>query len=118
VLLLSGALDNISVVIRHVLVQMRTPDHLRGRVSAVNSVFIESSNELGAFESGLAAVGFQKLLGSVTLGAMGSVVSGGVGTVLVVAAIALWLPEVRRLRQLREEPTSTAPADTQSHPPR
>jgi MFS family permease len=54
-LILAGAVDNISVVIRHVLVQVRTPDHLRGRVSAVNSVFIESSNELGAFESGLVA---------------------------------------------------------------
>lgn len=101
-LFVSGALDNISVVIRHVLVQMRTPEELRGRVSAVNSVFIESSNELGAFESGLAAVLFQKVLGSAVLGAVGSVVSGGIGTVLVVAAVAWWLPEVRRLGRLRE----------------
>jgi MFS family permease len=104
ILLVSGALDNISVVIRHVLVQMRTPEHVRGRVSAVNSVFIESSNELGAFESGVVAVGFQKLLGTAALGAIGSVVSGGVGTILVVAAVAIWLPEVRRLTRLREEP--------------
>ncbi len=102
VLFISGALDNISVVVRHVLVQMRTPEELRGRVSAVNSVFIESSNELGAFESGLAAVLFQKLLGTAVLGAIGSVVSGGIGTVLVVAVVAWWLPEVRRLGRLRE----------------
>lgn len=101
-LLLSGALDNISVVIRHVLVQMRTPEQVRGRVSAVNSVFIESSNELGAFESGVAAEVFAKLLGTAVLGAVGSVVSGGIGTIVVVGAIALWLPEVRRLGRLRE----------------
>jgi MFS family permease len=92
-LILLGALDNISVVIRHVLVQVRTPDHIRGRVSAVNSVFIESSNELGAFESGLVA----KLFGPVA-----SVVSGGIGTILVVIGIAWWLPEIRRLGRLEE----------------
>jgi len=102
VLFASGVLDNISVVVRHVLVQMRTPEHLRGRVSAVNSVFIESSNELGAFESGAAAMLFQKLLGTAVLGATASVVSGGIGTILVVAAVAAWLPEVRRLGRLRE----------------
>ncbi|MCC6320449.1 MAG: MFS transporter [Phycisphaerales bacterium] len=102
-LLLSGALDNISVVIRHVLVQMRTPEELRGRVSAVNSVFIESSNELGAFESGLAAKAFAPLFGSTTLGAVASVVSGGIGTILVVIGIGWWLPEIRRLGRLREE---------------
>src|SRR5688572_349628 len=90
-LALSGALDNISVVIRHVLVQMRTPDELRGRVSAVNSVFIESSNELGSFESGLVAS---------WLGPVASVVSGGIGTVLVVAAVAAKWPQVRGLGRL------------------
>lgn len=94
-LILAGAVDNISVVIRHVLVQVRTPDHLRGRVSAVNSVFIESSNELGAFESGLVA----KLFGPIA-----SVVSGGIGTILVVAGIAWWLPEIRKLGRLQEPP--------------
>src|SRR6185312_12693683 len=54
-LCLSGALDNISVVIRHTLVQLLTPDEMRGRVSAVNSMFIGASNELGGFESGLVA---------------------------------------------------------------
>lgn len=90
-LFLSGAFDNISVVIRHTLVQTRTPNELRGRVSAINSLFIECSNEVGAFESGLVA----RLLGPVF-----SVVSGGVGTLLVVGATALVFPEVRRLQRL------------------
>ncbi len=91
----AGALDNISVVVRHVLVQVRTPNHLRGRVSSVNSVFIESSNELGAFESGLVA----KFFGPVV-----SVVSGGIGTLVVVAVIAVLFPQLRKLGALREEP--------------
>jgi len=90
-LALAGACDNISVVIRHILVQMRTPDEVRGRVSAVNSVFIECSNELGSFESGTVA----KFFGPVV-----SVVSGGIGTILVVLAIAAAWPEIRRLRKL------------------
>lgn len=94
-----GALDNISVVVRHVLVAVRTPDELRGRVSAVNSVFIESSNELGGFLSGAVAKGF---------GAMISVVSGGLGTILVVIAMAAALPELRRLGQL-ETPADPPP---------
>lgn len=92
-LALLGALDNISVVIRHVLVSARTPDRLRGRVAAVNAVFIESSNELGGFESGLVA----KFFGPVI-----SVVSGGVGTILVVIGVAAWLPALRRLRRINE----------------
>lgn len=99
-LVLLGALDNISVVIRHVLVQVRTPDFLRGRVSAVNSVFIESSNELGAFESGLVA----KLYGPVF-----SVVSGGIGTILVVLGIAWTWPQVRRLGTLAEADPPQSP---------
>jgi MFS family permease len=83
-----GAVDNISVVIRHVLVQARTPDHLRGRVAAVNSVFIESSNELGAFESGVVA----RLAGPVW-----SVVSGGIGTIVTVALVAWWSPALRHM---------------------
>ena len=90
-----GAVDNISVVIRHVLVQSRTPDHLRGRVTAVNSVFIECSNELGGFESGMVA----SWLGPVT-----SVVAGGVGTLAVTVGVAWWLPELRRLGRLVETP--------------
>lgn len=104
-LLAAGAADNISIVIRHVLVQMRTPEELRGRVSAVNSVFIESSNELGAFESGAAAALFGKWFGSSVWGAVGSVVSGGIGTILVALGVAAALPEIRRLGRLREERT-------------
>ena len=90
-LALSGAFDNISVVIRHTLVQLRTPDELRGRVSAVNSVFIGTSNELGSFESGLAAALF---------GPTWAVVGGGIGTIIVVLLITLLLPELRRLGPL------------------
>ncbi|MBL8759189.1 MAG: MFS transporter [Phycisphaerae bacterium] len=90
-LFVAGALDNISVVVRHVLIQVRTPDHLRGRVGAVNSLFIECSNELGSFESGLVA----RLLGPVV-----SAVSGGVGTLAVVSGIAFGFPALRRLGRL------------------
>jgi MFS family permease len=104
-LFIAGAVDNVSVVVRHVLVQVRTPDHLRGRVSSVNSVFIESSNELGAFESGLVA----RLFGPVV-----SVVSGGIGTILVVLAVARIWPELRRLGELRlgDPPVVTPPVST------
>lgn len=91
-LLLAGALDNVSVVVRHVLVQLRTPNELRGRVSAVNTVFIDSSNELGGFESGLVAKLFSPVV---------SVVSGGIGTILVVIGIAMAWPEIRKLGALR-----------------
>ena len=93
VLGVSGALDNISVVIRHVLVQLRTPDEMRGRTSAVNAVFIESSNELGAFESGLVAREFSPMI---------SVVSGGVGTLAVVALVAFAFPALRAMRRIDE----------------
>jgi hypothetical protein len=78
-LFFSGALDNISVVIRQTLVQLQTPDAMRGRVSAVNGVFISTSNELGGYESGLTAAWF---------GPTASVVGGGIGTLLVVLAAA------------------------------
>jgi len=90
-LVLMGALDNISVVIRQTLAQLWTPDHLRGRVSAINSVFISMSNELGGFESGLTAAWF---------GAIASTVGGGIGTILVVAIVAIVCPEIRNLREL------------------
>lgn len=86
-----GALDNISVVVRHTLVQVLTPDAMRGRVSAINSVFIGTSNELGGFESGYVA----SLFGPVV-----SVVSGGIGTIVTVAAIAWLWPSVRELDTL------------------
>jgi len=90
-LFLLGALDNISVVIRHTLILTYTPDEMRGRVSAVNSVFIGASNELGGFESGVAAA---------LLGPVGAVVLGGVGTMAVVGAIAYLVPPLRRFGQI------------------
>ncbi|MFO0893673.1 MAG: MFS transporter [Phycisphaerales bacterium] len=92
-LAVSGAVDNVSVVVRHMLVQARTPNHLRGRVSAVNSLFIECSNELGAFESGLVS----RLFGPVI-----SVVSGGAGTLLVVAFTAWAFPQLATLGRVTE----------------
>lgn len=92
-LAVSGAVDNVSVVIRHVLVQTRTPDKLRGRATAVNSVFIECSNELGAFESGQVAHWF---------GPVASVVSGGFGTLAVVGFVALAFPALRTMRRLQD----------------
>jgi MFS family permease len=100
-LFLCGATDNVSVVVRHTLVQMLTPDEKRGRVSAVNNLFIGTSNELGEFESGTVAQVFGPTLGNtVATGAMVSVVSGGVGTILVVLAIAWFWPEIRNYGRL------------------
>ena len=104
-----GALDSVSVVVRHVLVQLRTPRHLRGRVSAVNSVFIECSNELGSFESGLVAKLAPIWFGlSAIGGVVFSVVSGGIGTILVVAGVAWLIPEIRRLDKLHDKPFDLA----------
>jgi len=86
-----GAFDNISVVIRHNLVQIRTPDALRGRVAAVNGLFIGSSNELGALESGVTAA---------LWGPVGSVLVGGTATIIVVLAIARIWPQLPRLETL------------------
>lgn len=94
-LLLMGALDNVSVVIRHTLVLIRTPDHMRGRVGAVHGMFIGISNELGAFESGALAA---------LIGTAAAVALGGLGTVVVVGIVALAWPEVRRLRSLQSPP--------------
>jgi MFS family permease len=90
-LALLGALDNISVVIRGTLLLTHTPDEMRGRISAVNSIFIGISNELGSFESGLAAALFGPLI---------AVVGGGVGTILVVLIVARLWPEMVRLKTL------------------
>ena len=92
-LFLTGFFDNISVVVRHTLVQLSTPNEMRGRVSAVNSVFIGSSNELGGFESGLVAQWF---------GPVASVVSGGIGTLLVVAMWAGLFPGIRKFGNLAD----------------
>ncbi len=97
----SGAVDMVSVVIRSTLLQVLTPDHLLGRVSAVNQIFIGSSNEIGAFESGVAA----KLLGAAP-----SVVVGGALTLVVVAVTAARIPELRRLGAIRAPTAERAAA--------
>jgi len=96
----AGAFDMVSVVIRQTLVQVRTPDAMRGRVSAVNSLFIDTSNQLGGFESGTTAAWF---------GPIWSVVGGGIATLLVVAAVARWWPELRDLRTLDAAGDAAAP---------
>lgn len=94
-LALAGACDMVSVVVRSLMLQVRTPDALMGRVSAVNQIFIGSSNEIGAFESGLTARWW---------GAVGSVVVGGMATLGVVALVAWRVPALRRLRTLDKRP--------------
>ena len=90
-LLALGALDMISMVIRAALVQLDTPDAMRGRVSAVNAIFINTSNQLGEFESGITAHWW---------GAVPATVVGGLGTLLVVALWMGWFPELRRREKL------------------
>lgn len=92
-LLLLGASDMVSVIIRATLVQVATPDEMRGRVNAVDMLFIGVSNELGEFESGLTAQWF---------GTVPAVVLGGVGTLLVIAVWAWLFPELRKADQLTE----------------
>ena len=101
-LALTGACDNVSVVVRHTLVQLLTPDAMRGRVSAVNNIFIGSSNEIGAFESGITAALFGPVL---------SVVGGGIGTILVVLATAWKWPQVRTIGPLQTSEKLPAPVD-------
>lgn len=86
-LAITGAADNISVVTRLTLTQLETPDEMRGRVAAVNSIFIGASNQLGEFESGMTAAAF---------GAVGSVVLGGVGSVAVAALWWKWFPQLAK----------------------
>jgi hypothetical protein len=96
-----GGVDNVSVVVRQTLVQILTPDEKRGRVSAVNSLFIGTSNELGGFESGLVAwLGGAAIGRSNASGAIFSVVTGGIGTIIVVLAVARIWPEIRRYGKL------------------
>jgi len=86
-----GALDMISMVIRSALVQLETPDAMRGRVSAVNAIFINTSNQLGEFESGITAAWF---------GTVPSVLIGGIGTLVVVGLWMWWFPALRRRDKL------------------
>jgi hypothetical protein len=98
-LALVGACDTVSVIVRHTMIQLSTPDEMRGRVSAVNMVFIGASNEVGQFESGITAQWF---------GTVPAVVLGGLGTMVIVAAWARLFPvlaEVDKLPALAEEPT-------------
>jgi hypothetical protein len=93
-LVLSGMFDNISVLIRSTMVQTLTPPDLLGRVSSVNSIFIGSSNEIGAFESGVAA----RLLGTVP-----AVVLGGLASLGVVGIVAATIPKLRAMRSIEPE---------------
>jgi MFS family permease len=98
-LIVIGGADMVSVVIRQTVIQMTTPDAMRGRVSAVSSIFIGASNQLGSFQSGVMAS---------LLGAAAASVVGGFGTLLVVAAIAFYFPELRKADQLHGEPRSVS----------
>ncbi|MFH5186930.1 MFS transporter [Paenibacillus sp. TAB 01] len=92
-LLIIGASDVVSVVIRSTLVQLQTPDEMRGRVNAVNSLFIGTSNQLGEFESGTLA-GF--------VGAVPAALIGGLGTIVIAGLWMYLFPSLRRLRSLSE----------------
>jgi len=92
-LFFSGVTDGVSMVIRQTILQLKTPDHMRGRVASVNSIFVGSSNELGAFESGLTA----KLMGTVT-----AVVFGGTMTLITVVTTGIALPSFRKLDLQKE----------------
>ncbi len=108
-LFVCGFADNISVIVRHTLVQLLTPDAMRGRVSSVNNLFIGTSNELGGFESGVV---------SQMAGPVFSVVSGGVATVLVVLAVAWIWPEIPRFGRLvqPEKPVLPPSPDSEGVP--
>ena len=88
-LALTGAFDNISVVIRSTILQLQTPENMRGRVASVSSIFVGSSNEIGAFESGAAA----KLMGLVP-----SVIFGGIMTIIVVGFTDKLAPQLRKMK--------------------
>lgn len=90
-LMVAGAADVVSVVVRSTLEQLRTPDEMRGRVGSVNALFIGTSNQLGEFESGMAAS---------LLGAVPAVIVGGIGTLVVVALWQRWFPELRNVDKL------------------
>ena len=90
-LVLAGAADSFSVVIRMTLIQLETPDSMRGRVSSVNAIFIGASNELGEFESGLTAEFF---------GPVGSIVIGSIGTILIVLIWARIFPNLLEREKL------------------
>jgi MFS family permease len=94
-----GACDMVSVIVRQTLVQLSTPDEMRGRVSAVNVVFIGASNEVGQFESGITAQWF---------GTVPAVVLGGLGTIMIVALWAWRFPALRRVNELARRPDANS----------
>jgi len=100
-LAITGAVDNVSVVVRHTLVQMLPPERMRGRVSAVNNVFIGASNEIGGLESGLSAYLLGLIFGPVR-GAIASVALGGLGSILTVATVALLFKPLRQFGPLSD----------------
>jgi MFS family permease len=109
-LVIAGAMDAVSVVVRHTLVQVMTPDPMRGRVSAVNNISIGASNELGGLESGALAA---------AVGPVMSVVLGGIGTIAVVAGVALKWPDLRRFGSLegaKPKEENAAPAEAVAAP--
>ena len=108
-LVILGAADNISVVIRISLVQLSTPDAMRGRVNAVNSLFVGTSNQLGEFESGMLA----GLLGVVPSGVL-----GGIGTILIALLWMRLFPALRKINALSSEPSRQAGLKRKSHQPK
>jgi MFS family permease len=106
-LLLLGASDMISVIIRATLTQLATPDEMRGRVTAVDMIFIGASNEFGQFESGVTAQWF---------GTVPAVVLGGMGTLVVIAAWAWIFPELRRAGELHAIGSEELPAASENSP--
>jgi hypothetical protein len=104
-LLLLGASDMISVIIRATLTQLATPDEMRGRVTAVDMIFIGASNELGQFESGVTAQWF---------GTVPAVVLGGVGTLAVIGLWAWLFPELRQAGDLHEIRSEDLPTSSQA----
>jgi MFS family permease len=110
-LAITGALDNVSVVVRHTLVQMLPPDRMRGRVSAVNNVFIGASNEIGGLESGVSAWLFALIWGAVG-GAVASVALGGIGSMVVVAGIAMIFKPLRQFGALQDARPLDDPFDS------
>jgi Transmembrane secretion effector len=101
-LFILGASDTVSVIVRHTMIQLSTPNEMRGRVSAVNTVFIGASNEVGQFESGITAQWF---------GTVRAVVLGGLGTILIVTAWAWLFPDLRRMDTLGPEQPVTMGAE-------
>ncbi len=87
--MLGGAFDAVSMIIRQSILQYKTPEHLKGRVSSVNSIFVSSSNELGAFESGVAAS---------FLGLVPAILFGGTMTIITVIVIAISIKAIRRVK--------------------